>query len=232
MTAMAASDSFLSVFVSAPDPKRLRMRPRASSHASKANDVASTAASLRACRSVNSLASRSWVTCRLWLISQLVPLYHCMMNRKDTVKSRPSAVPDFMQTVEVLASFRKGLRQFLSFSESMVGAVGITSQQYQALLILINSRHEGVTIGSLAKEMLLVPHGAVQLVNRLSEVGLAERRADDRDARVSRVHATPKALQLMRALVKAHAGELGAQERLLRESLNGLRALIRPESVR
>lgn len=154
------------------------------------------------------------------------------MNRKDSARERPSAPLDFMQTVEVLAKFRLGLRQFLSFSESIVGAVGITSQQYQALLILIRSRDEGVTIGALAREMLLVPHGAVQLVNRLSEAGLAERRADERDARVSRVHATPKALQLMKALVKAHAGELRSQERLLRESLDGLQALIRSESVR
>ncbi|MEO7799162.1 MAG: MarR family transcriptional regulator [Opitutaceae bacterium] len=153
------------------------------------------------------------------------------MNRKDAVNIRPTVKPDFMETVEVLASFRRGLRQFLSFSESIVGAVGITSQQYQALLILIRSRDEGVTIGSLAKELLLVPHGAVQLVNRLSEAGLAERYADESDARISRVHATPKSLQLMKALVKAHAGELRAQERLLRESLDGLRALIPPEKV-
>lgn len=153
------------------------------------------------------------------------------MKRKTTTNTQ-SPAPDFMQTVEVLASFRQGLRQFLSFSESIVGAVGITSQQYQALLILVRSRNEGVTIGSLSKEMLLVPHGGVQLVNRLSDAGLAERRSDERDARVSRVHATPKAVQLMKALVKAHAGELRAQERLLRASLDDLRALIPPEKIR
>ena len=147
------------------------------------------------------------------------------MNRKAPVKARQRTAPDFMETVDVLADFRSGLRQFLSFSESIVAAVGITSQQYQALLILIRSRGEGVMIGTLAKELLLVSHGAVQLVNRLSEAGLAERFSDPSDARVSRVHPTPKAVQLMKALVKAHAGELRAQERLLRNSLDGLRAL-------
>ncbi len=140
-----------------------------------------------------------------------------MMNRKDDADA-PRPTPDFMETVEILANFRRGLRQFLSFSESIVGAVGITSQQYQALLILVRSRGEGVTIGALAREMLLLPHGAVQLVNRLSDAALAERYADASDARVSRVHATPKAVQLMKALVKAHASELAAQEKLLRES--------------
>lgn len=142
-----------------------------------------------------------------------------MMNRK-------SIAPDFAETVEALATFRYGLRQFLSFSESIVGVVGITSQQYQALLILIRERQTGVTVGSLAEEMILVPHGAVQLVNRLSDAGLAERRSDAEDARVSRVHVTPKAVQLMKTLVKAHAGELRSQERLLRKSLDSLRRLV------
>ncbi len=154
------------------------------------------------------------------------------MNRKDSQGNRRSGELNFMQTVEVLATFRSGLRQFLSFSESIVGAVGITSQQYQALLVVIRLREEGATIGALAKEMLLVPHGAVQMVNRLSEAGLVVRRADKRDARVSRVYVTPKGLQLMKALVKAHAGELRDQEKLLRKSLDGLRTLLRPETAR
>ena len=71
-----------------------------------------------------------------------------------------------------------------------------------------------------------MPHGAVQLVNRLSEAGLAERKSDAVDARVSRVHATPKAIRLMKTLVKEHAAGLSAQERLLRKSLDSLRWLL------
>jgi DNA-binding MarR family transcriptional regulator len=139
---------------------------------------------------------------------------------------RKLVAPDFAETVEVLATFRFGLRRFLNFSEGIVGAAGITSQQYQALLVLIRERETGVSVGALAEEMILVPHGAVQLVNRLSEAGLAERKSDAVDARVSRVHATPKAIRLMKTLVKEHAAGLSAQERLLRKSLDSLRWLL------
>lgn len=149
-----------------------------------------------------------------------------MMNHKDGVKTRSAATNQFMQTVDGLADFRVALRQFLSFSESILATVGISSQQYQALLILIRSRGVGVTMGALAKELLMVPHGAVQLVNRLSDMGLAERRDDPSDARVSKVHVTAKGIQLMKTLVKAHAGELREQEQLLSKSLDQLRRLV------
>jgi DNA-binding MarR family transcriptional regulator len=147
------------------------------------------------------------------------------MNRKNTVNLTRRDAPNFMRTVELLADFRMGLRRFLSFSDSILAAVGLTSPQYQALLIVVRSRDDGVTVGALAKELLLVPHGAVQLVNRLSEGGFVVRRSDPSDARLSRVHVTPKGLQLMQTLVKAHAGELRDQERLLRKSLDSLRAV-------
>jgi DNA-binding MarR family transcriptional regulator len=145
-------------------------------------------------------------------------------NRSDTTGHDAPLALDFTQTVELLADFRMGLRRFLSFSESILSAVGISSPQYQALLIIVRSRDDGVTVGALAKELLLVPHGAVQIVNRLSEAGLVVRRSDADDARISQVHVTPKGLLLMKTLVKAHAGELRDQERLLRKSLDSLRA--------
>jgi DNA-binding MarR family transcriptional regulator len=157
-------------------------------------------------------------------------LYHQMMNLKGKGRVRQEAA-DFMGTVNALADFRRGLRLFLSFSESMVGTVGITSPQYQALLILLQGGAEGVIMRDLAAQMLLVPHGAVQLVNRLSEAGLAERRGDASDGRVSRVYPTPKAVQLMKILVGAHARELRHQERLLADSLRALRKLGRTETT-
>ena len=130
-----------------------------------------------------------------------------------------------MQTVQVLADFRRELRQFLSFNESLVLAVGLTSQQYQALLVILLGGKTGIMIKDLAAEMLLVPHGAVQLVNRLGDAGMVERRSDASDARVSRIHPTPKAVQLMKILVAAHARELRQHERLLAGTLRALRRL-------
>lgn len=149
------------------------------------------------------------------------------MNRKKPLPAVSDSA--FMEAVEVLADFRKGLRQFLRFSDSILGTLGLTSQQYQALLILLLNKGDGAMIRDLAGEMLLLPHGAVQLVNRLEEAGLAERRDDPKDARVSRVYPTAKATQTMKILVAAHSRELRQQEKLLARSLKSLRRLVDKE---
>ena len=151
-----------------------------------------------------------------------------MMNRPASRRQR-SADDDFIRTVAALSDFRFALRQFLSFSESMVRSMGVTSQQHQTMLILVEAGDEGVMTRDLADRMLMLPHGAVQIVNRLEEAGFAERRADAADGRVSRVHATPRAVELMRVLVKAHARELRRHEQLLARSLAAVRRLETPE---
>jgi DNA-binding MarR family transcriptional regulator len=151
------------------------------------------------------------------------------MMIKPPRTSRNTLDDEFLRTVGALADFRYALRRFLSFSESMVRAMGVTSQQHQALLLLAGAGDEGVMIRDLAEAMLMLPHGAVQLVNRLEEAGFAERRADASDGRVSRVHATPRAIDLMRVLVKAHARELRQHEQLLVRSLAAVRRLEKVE---
>ena len=147
------------------------------------------------------------------------------MNRNKPSPASRHLPEDLLHTASALAGFRRELRQFLSFSESMLGAVGLTSQQYQALLIVLLGGERGVMIKDLAAEMLLVPHGAVQMINRLGEAGLVVRRDDAEDARVSRVHPTAKAIRLMKILVPSHARELRQHERLLADSLRTLRRL-------
>ena len=151
------------------------------------------------------------------------------MMHKPPRPSRNAPDDDFLRTVAALSDFRYALRRFLSFSESMVRSMGVTSQQHQALLLLAGAGDEGVMIRDLAEAMLMLPHGAVQLVNRLVEAGLAERRADASDGRVSRVHATARAIELMRVLVKAHARELRQHEQLLVRSLAAVRRLEKVE---
>ncbi len=152
-----------------------------------------------------------------------------MMNKPPSRSSRSASDDEFRRTVAALSDFRFALRRFLSFSESMVRSMGVTSQQHQMLLILVGIGDKGMMIRDLAETMLMLPHGAVQLVNRLQEAGLAERRTDASDGRVSRVHATPKALELMRVLVKAHARELRQHEQLLVRSLAAVRRLEKVE---
>jgi DNA-binding MarR family transcriptional regulator len=116
------------------------------------------------------------------------------------------------------------LRRFLSFSESVTAAVGVTSQQYQALLVLITASG-GVRMKDLAQKMMLVPHGAVQLVDRLSDAGLVVRQPDDQDRRTVVIIPTARAVEVMKVLVTAHARELRQQEGLLAEALSAVRRL-------
>ena len=77
---------------------------------------------------------------------------------------------------EGLARFRYALRQFLAFSEAAAQAAGVTSQQYQALLVIKAHPGDGIMIRDLADQMLLQHHGAVQLIDRLVSAGLVERK--------------------------------------------------------
>ena len=67
---------------------------------------------------------------------------------------------------ETLAAWRFSLRRFLAFSDEAASSVGLTQQQYLAMLVIKASR-EPVTIGLLAEQLLVKHHSAVGLVNRL-----------------------------------------------------------------
>jgi DNA-binding MarR family transcriptional regulator len=126
---------------------------------------------------------------------------------------------------EGLASFRLALRRFLAFSERATVSEGATPQQYQALLAL--KAHVGgpMTVGALAEEMLLQPHGAVQMIDRLAACGWVERLHSLSDGRSVHVALTPEGAKVLRRLAAAHMAELLVQEPLLAESLRRLRKI-------
>ena len=126
---------------------------------------------------------------------------------------------------EGLAAFRLALRRFLAFSETVTASEGVTSQQYQALLALKAHPGGAMTVGTLAEQMLLQRHGAVQMIDRLVAGGWAERRPSPTDGRSVLVSLTPAGSKVLRRLVAAHSAELLAHEPLLAESLRRLRGL-------
>jgi len=76
-----------------------------------------------------------------------------------------------------LAAFRHALRGFLRFSEDAAAAVGLTTQHYQAMLVLRACPDERrVTIGDLARQLFIKHNSAVGLVDRLVDEKLV---ADD-----------------------------------------------------
>jgi DNA-binding MarR family transcriptional regulator len=133
-------------------------------------------------------------------------------------------IPD-ASVYEGLAGFRSALRQFLAFSETIAATAGITSQQYQAMLVIKTNPDGAISIKDLAEQMLLLPNGAVQLVNRLAAAGLVLRRPSPTDRRSVLVSLTTGGARLLEQLAADHSRELLKREPLLAESLRRLRQM-------
>ncbi|CAN7721686.1 MarR family winged helix-turn-helix transcriptional regulator [Rhizobium sp. LjRoot98] len=126
---------------------------------------------------------------------------------------------------EGLAGFRLAMRHFFAYSETTVTAAGITSQQYQALLAIKVAPQSEVTMKDLARQMLLQPNGAVQLVDRMVVAGLVKRTQATKDKRSVFVGLTPEGQSLLEELALGHVREMLLHEPLLAESLARLRRL-------
>ena len=107
-----------------------------------------------------------------------------------------------------LAGFRFELRRFLRFSEEAAQAVGLTSQQHQALLAIRARGEEGLRVGTLAEHLLLKPHSASELVHRLVDHGLLIRQSAAHDRRQVRLILTDHARDILASLSVSHRREL------------------------
>jgi len=129
------------------------------------------------------------------------------------------------EQIKGLSGFRHGLRRFLSASEVISRAAGVTQQQYQALLAIKATDGGEMTIKDLAETLLLTHHAAVQLVDRLTKAGLAERTQSQEDRRVVLLTLTPQGDELVNELAERHLEEMLRQEPALRRSLTQLKRL-------
>lgn len=108
-----------------------------------------------------------------------------------------------------LAGFRFALRQFLKFSEEAALSIGFTPQQHQALLAIKGFEgRDYVTVGELAERLLIRPHSAVGLVDRLVAQDLARRRPGADDHRQVFIELTAHGLETLTALSAIHHAEL------------------------
>ena len=106
---------------------------------------------------------------------------------------------------ERLATFRYALRQFLHFSEAATARVGLTGQQYQAMLVVRSRGGRGpVTINDLARQLLIRHNSAVGLVDRLCALGLMSRTRVADDRRKVRLRLTHKGEQVLGRLASVH----------------------------
>lgn len=125
---------------------------------------------------------------------------------KPAKKSKAQAV-DY----KALAQFRFELRKFQAFSEAAAQKEGLTPQQHQALLIIKGfSSHEPVSVGELAKFLLIRHHTAVELMDRMTKLGLLRRVIDNEDGRRALVKLTREGEKRLRKLSKIHSAEISA----------------------
>ena len=108
-----------------------------------------------------------------------------------------------------LASFRHVLRGFLRFSEGAAASVGLSSQHYQAMLILRGwPQDQPVSINDLAQQLLIKHNSAVGLVDRLVEEGLVVREPSTIDRRKVELRMSSRGRQVLAKLAASHREEL------------------------
>ena len=108
-----------------------------------------------------------------------------------------------------LAAFRHALRSYLNFSEVAASRIGLTGQQYQALLVVraTPATHER-TVSELARQLLVKHHSAVGLVDRLVDQGFLLRKASRQDARKVELQLTTQGTRVLERLADLHRHEL------------------------
>jgi DNA-binding MarR family transcriptional regulator len=108
-----------------------------------------------------------------------------------------------------LAGFRHALLGFLRFSEGAAAEAGLTSQHYQALLVLRGwPQDRPVSISDLAQQLLIKHNSAVGLVDRLAAEGLVTRETSSTDRRKVELALSPRGRQVLAKLASMHRREL------------------------
>lgn len=141
-------------------------------------------------------------------------------------KRVPAKPPIRSSDYRRLAAFRHALRRFLAFSEAAARDAGITPQQHQGLLAIKGAEDpQAATVGYLAEQLLLQPHSAAELAERMARSGLLERHQSAPDRRRVVLALTPAAERVLRDLSADHIREL----RQSASVLGGLFDVIKPE---
>lgn len=108
-----------------------------------------------------------------------------------------------------LLRLRTQLRQFDQWSRAEAEAHGLTHAQHQLLLAVRGSATVGgPPIGEVAETLLVRPHTAGELVDRMSGAGFVERVPDETDHRKVRLRLTAEGERVLRELTDVHLEEL------------------------
>ncbi|HTJ89707.1 MAG TPA: MarR family transcriptional regulator [Acidocella sp.] len=120
---------------------------------------------------------------------------------------------------KTLAAIRYALRRFIQFSEAAARSAGLTPQQHQALLGIRAADQSALSIGELAEFLMVKPHSASELADRLTTLGLVGRRPEATDRRVMKLHLTEAGEAALLSLSVTHRDEVRRLRPLLSELL-------------
>lgn len=146
---------------------------------------------------------------------------------RQRTRAPASTAGDEVRDVDyrALAQFRFELRKFLAFSESAARKEKLTPQQHQALLSIKGfSQEKPVSVGELAKLLLIRHHTTVELVDRMTRLGLIVRLIDPGDRRRILLRLTPEGERRLDKLSRIHFEELSSIGAALTEMLQHFRA--------
>jgi DNA-binding MarR family transcriptional regulator len=112
---------------------------------------------------------------------------------------------------QALAEFRYQIRKFLRFSEAAARKAGLEPQHHQ-LMLALKGLPDGIhaTVGELAERLQIRHHSSVELIDRLTEQGLVQRRRSEQDRRQVMVTLTIRGERILRELSIHHREELQA----------------------
>ncbi|WP_250893832.1 MarR family winged helix-turn-helix transcriptional regulator [Croceibacterium selenioxidans] len=121
-----------------------------------------------------------------------------------------------------LADIRYSIREFLAFSEKKAADCGLTPQQHQALLAIRAAPVGAATVGYVAERLILKPHSATGLVDRLEALGLVSRQVSESDRRQSLLRLSDRAISILARLSVTHREEILRIRPLLVQLLSNL----------
>lgn len=143
-----------------------------------------------------------------------------VMSKKKSKKERLLSKAEYGS----LSNFRYQVRKFIKFSKTAAEAIGLTSNQHQALLAIKGfPGRDSITNGELAERLQIKHHSAVGLINRLEAQNLVFREQSSIDRREVYVALTKRGEQVLEQLTAAHQEELQHIAPQLTEILEGFK---------
>ncbi len=132
---------------------------------------------------------------------------------------------------QALSAFRYRIRKFLRFSEAAARKAGIEPQHHQ-LMLAVKGLPNGTpaTVGEIAERLQVQHHSSVELINRLVEQGLVQRKRAAEDRRQVLISLTVRGERILRELSLHHRKELQAGAPELIAALQRILGKRRPQA--